>query len=102
MSGVFSVGGRDSLMVMRKTVMESSAEMPRVTFSPDSLGTYVSTPVVRLEDGEVANHPPRPASLGRLGDIGRVQGHNSSAYVQAVSTKPEIRIQDYSIVCRAR
>lgn len=27
-------------MVMRKTVMESSAEMPGVTFSPDSLGTW--------------------------------------------------------------
>lgn len=39
MSGVFSVGGRDSRMVMRNTVMESSAEMPSVTFSPDSLGT---------------------------------------------------------------
>jgi hypothetical protein len=39
MSGVFSVGGRLSRMVMRKTVMESNAEMPRVTFSPDSDGT---------------------------------------------------------------
>lgn len=39
MSGVFSVGGSDSLMVMRKTVMERRAEIPRVTFSPDSLGT---------------------------------------------------------------
>ena len=39
MSGVFSVGGRLSLMVMRKTVMERRAEMPRVTFSPDSEGT---------------------------------------------------------------
>jgi len=33
MRGVFSVGGRDSLMVMRKTVMERSAEIPRVTFT---------------------------------------------------------------------
>jgi hypothetical protein len=32
MRGVFSVGGRDSLMVMRKTVMESRAEIPRVTY----------------------------------------------------------------------
>ena len=39
MSGVFSVGGRLSLMVMRNTVMERSAEMPSVTFSPDSEGT---------------------------------------------------------------
>ena len=31
MSGVFSVGGRDSRMVMRNTVMESRAEIPRVT-----------------------------------------------------------------------
>ena len=36
MSGVFSVGGKLSLMVMRKTVIESRAEMPKVTFSPDS------------------------------------------------------------------
>jgi hypothetical protein len=33
MRGVFSVGGRDSLMVMRKTVMESRAEIPRVTYA---------------------------------------------------------------------
>jgi hypothetical protein len=33
MRGVFSVGGRDSLMVMRKTVMESRAEIPRVTYT---------------------------------------------------------------------
>lgn len=39
MSGVFSVGGRLSLMVMRNTVMERRAEIPRVTFSPDSDGT---------------------------------------------------------------
>jgi hypothetical protein len=39
MSGVFSVGGKLSLMVMRKTVMDSSELMPRVTFSPDSDGT---------------------------------------------------------------
>lgn len=39
MSGVFSVGGRLSLMVIKKTVMERSAEMPSVTFSPDSDGT---------------------------------------------------------------
>ena len=39
MRGVFSVGGRLSLMVIRKTVMESRAEIPRVTFSPDSDGT---------------------------------------------------------------
>jgi hypothetical protein len=31
MSGVFSVGGRDSRIVMRKTVMERRAEMPSVT-----------------------------------------------------------------------
>lgn len=37
--GVFSVGGRVSRMVMRKTVIERSAEMPSVTFSPDSDGT---------------------------------------------------------------
>jgi hypothetical protein len=37
--GVFSVGGRLSLMVIRKTVIESKALMPRVTFSPDSDGT---------------------------------------------------------------
>ena len=39
MRGVFSVGGRLSLMVIRKTVMERRAEIPRVTFSPDSEGT---------------------------------------------------------------
>ena len=39
MRGVFSVGGRLSLMVMRNTVMERSAEIPSVTFSPDSEGT---------------------------------------------------------------
>ncbi len=39
MRGVCSVGGRLSLMVIRNTVMESRAEMPRVTFSPDSDGT---------------------------------------------------------------
>ena len=39
MRGVFSVGGRLSLMVMRNTVMERSAEIPSVTFSPDSDGT---------------------------------------------------------------
>ena len=39
MRGVFSVGGRLSLMVIRKTVMDSRAEIPRVTFSPDSDGT---------------------------------------------------------------
>ena len=39
MSGVFSVGGRLSLMVMRNTVMDSKALIPRVTFSPDSDGT---------------------------------------------------------------
>ncbi len=33
MRGVFSVGGSDSLMVMRKTVMESRAEIPRVTYT---------------------------------------------------------------------
>jgi hypothetical protein len=33
MRGVFSVGGSDSLMVMRKTVMESRAEIPRVTYA---------------------------------------------------------------------
>ena len=32
MRGVFSVGGRLSLMVIRKTVMESRAEIPRVTW----------------------------------------------------------------------
>lgn len=39
MRGVFSVGGRVSLMVIRKTVIESSALIPSVTFSPDSDGT---------------------------------------------------------------
>lgn len=38
-SGVFSVGGKVSRMVIRNTVMERRAEMPRVTFSPDSEGT---------------------------------------------------------------
>lgn len=37
--GVFSVGGRLSLMVMRNTVIDNRALMPRVTFSPDSDGT---------------------------------------------------------------
>jgi len=38
-SGVFSVGGKLSRIVMRKTVIESKAEMPSVTFSPESDGT---------------------------------------------------------------
>lgn len=38
-NGVFSVGGSDSRIVIRKTVIESRAEIPRVTFSPDSDGT---------------------------------------------------------------
>jgi hypothetical protein len=40
-SGVFSVGGRLSLIVMtmRKTVMDRRAEIPSVTFSPESHGT---------------------------------------------------------------
>lgn len=38
-SGVFSVGGSVSLIVMRKTVMLRRALMPKVTFSPDSEGT---------------------------------------------------------------
>ena len=37
--GVFSVGGRLSLIVIRKTVIDKSAEIPKVTFSPDSEGT---------------------------------------------------------------
>lgn len=39
MSGVFSVGGRLSRIVIRKTVIERRALMPSVTFSPDSDGT---------------------------------------------------------------
>lgn len=38
-NGVFSVGGKLSLIVMRKTVIDNNAEIPRVTFSPDSEGT---------------------------------------------------------------
>ena len=38
-NGVFSVGGRLSLIVMRNTVMDKSADIPSVTFSPDSDGT---------------------------------------------------------------
>lgn len=38
-SGVFSVGGRVSRIVIRKTVIDRRALMPRVTFSPDSEGT---------------------------------------------------------------
>ena len=38
-NGVFSVGGSVSRIVIRKTVIERSAEIPRVTFSPDSDGT---------------------------------------------------------------
>jgi hypothetical protein len=38
-NGVFSVGGRLSRMVIKKTVMDSSELMPSVTFSPDSAGT---------------------------------------------------------------
>ncbi|TRY69127.1 hypothetical protein TCAL_12203, partial [Tigriopus californicus] len=37
--GVFSVGGRLSLIVIRNTVMDKRALMPKVTFSPDSEGT---------------------------------------------------------------
>lgn len=37
--GVFSVGGKVSRIVIRNTVIESSALMPSVTFSPDSDGT---------------------------------------------------------------
>ena len=39
MRGVFSVGGRLSLIVIRNTVIDRRAEIPRVTFSPDSDGT---------------------------------------------------------------
>lgn len=39
MRGVFSVGGSVSLMVMRNTVIDKSADIPSVTFSPDSDGT---------------------------------------------------------------
>lgn len=39
MSGVFSVGGRVSRIVIKKTVIDKSAEIPSVTFSPDSDGT---------------------------------------------------------------
>jgi len=39
MRGSFSeVGGMDSPMTMRNTVMDSRVVMPRVTFSPESLG----------------------------------------------------------------
>ena len=37
--GVFSVGGRLSLIVIRNTVIDKRAEIPSVTFSPDSDGT---------------------------------------------------------------
>ncbi len=38
-NGSFSdVGGMDSPITMRNTVMERSVVMPRVTFSPESLG----------------------------------------------------------------
>ena len=36
--GVSSVGGRPDMTVMRKTVMLSMVEIPRVIFSPDSAG----------------------------------------------------------------
>lgn len=39
MRGVFSVGGNVSLIVIRNTVIESRALIPKVTFSPDSDGT---------------------------------------------------------------
>ena len=39
MSGVFSVGGKLSLIVIKKTVIDRRALMPRVTFSPLSDGT---------------------------------------------------------------
>lgn len=38
-NGVFSVGGNVSRIVMRNTVIESNALIPKVTFSPDSDGT---------------------------------------------------------------
>lgn len=38
-NGVFSVGGNVSLIVIRKTVIDSKALIPNVTFSPDSDGT---------------------------------------------------------------
>jgi len=39
MSGSFSeVGGMDSPMTIKKTVMDSSVVMPSVTFSPESDG----------------------------------------------------------------
>lgn len=37
--GVFSVGGKVSRIVMRNTVIDNNALIPRVTFSPDSDGT---------------------------------------------------------------
>jgi len=39
MSGVFPVGGSVSRIVIKKTVIESKAEIPNVTFSPESGGT---------------------------------------------------------------
>ena len=36
--GVWSVGGMPLVTVIRKTVMLSMVEMPRVIFSPDSAG----------------------------------------------------------------
>ena len=38
MIDVLSVGGRSPITAMRKTVMLSIAEIPRVIFSPESLG----------------------------------------------------------------
>ena len=38
MMEVLSVGGRSPITAIRNTVMLSMAEMPRVIFSPESLG----------------------------------------------------------------
>jgi hypothetical protein len=50
--GVWSVGGRPDMTVMRKTVMFNMVEMPRVIFSPDSAGirnTNLTNKTIRKE-----------------------------------------------------
>jgi hypothetical protein len=48
--GVWSVGGRPDMTVMRKTVMFNMVEMPRVIFSPDSAGIRnTNLTIVKLE-----------------------------------------------------
>lgn len=54
-SGVFSVGGRLSLIVIRNTVIDRRAEIPSVTFSPESQGTKNTSKAVAKKNNNKLN-----------------------------------------------